>query len=119
MCDCEFPTLYNETIRTARKDYVCSSCYFEIPKKSKYFDIKGLWDGRWDSYKRCESCQAIATKFADEIGECIPIQDLISELKNCDLLENQGQEDDSPVWVSNVEWLEILNQTPLKVGLIT
>jgi len=117
MCDCEMPTLYDETVRTARKPHVCSSCYSDILAKSKYFDIRGLWDGRWDSYKRCESCNAIAAKFANEIGECVPILDLISELKNCDLIENQSEEDDSPVWVSNVDWLQIKSQSPLKVGV--
>lgn len=118
MCDDEMPTLYDETLRTARKLHECSSCGLEIPIKSKYFDIRGLWDGRWDSYKRCESCKAIATKFADELGDCVPIEDLIIELQNCNLIENQGEEDDSPVWVSNVDWLEIKSQIPLRVEAI-
>ena len=115
MCDCEMPTLYDETIRTARKNYFCSSCGTDIPAKSKYFDIRGLWDGRWNSYKRCESCNAIAAKFANEIGECVPIEDLIIELQNCDLIKNQGEEDDRSLWISNVDWLEIKSQNPLKV----
>jgi hypothetical protein len=118
MCDCEYPTVYGEKLRTARKDYICSSCYSDIPRKSKYFDIGGLWDGSWDNYKRCESCNEIANRLANETGECIPIEGLIIELQNCDLIENQGEEDDEPMWISNVDWLKIKSQNPLQVGLV-
>jgi len=118
MCDCEMPTVSNESIRTAKKPHVCCECDETITPKSQYSILKGLWEGKWKSYKTCNSCKAIAYKFVNYTNECYPLGELIQELHNCDFIENKGEDDDAPSWVSNVEWLEIKNQSPLKVGAI-
>lgn len=117
MCDCEMPKVYDETLRTARKPHECEECGETIPVGSQYFVLKGLWE-EWNTYKTCLTCKAIADRFVDYTGECYPIGELIQELHNSDFIENRGEDDDSPMWVSNVEWLEIKNQSPLKVGVI-
>jgi hypothetical protein len=113
------PMVFGEKLQTARKPYICSSCNSVIPIKTRYFKIGGLWDGGWENYKQCESCHTIAAKFIEYTGECVPIKDLILELQECDLIENQGEDDDLPVWVSNVDWLEIKSQNPLIVRAVT
>ena len=119
MCDCEMPTVSNESVCTARKAHVCCECDEIITPKSQYSILKGLWDGEWKSYKTCNSCKDIADKFLDYTNETsYPLGGLIEELHNSDLIENRRDEDGKPVWVSNVEWLEIKNQSPLKLGVI-
>lgn len=115
MCDCEMPSVYAETIRTARKAHECVECDEVIPVGSQYTVTKGLWDGEWRTYKTCLTCKAIADKFVDCTGECYPIGELIQELHNCDFVENQGEEDGTPLWVSNMDWLKVESQSPLRV----
>ncbi len=107
MCDCEMPTVFNESKRKAKKQHTCCECDRDIPKSESYFMLQGLWDGQWRNYKQCLDCHE----------KCYPIGELIQELRNSDLIENQGEEDDKPVWVSCVEWLQIKSHNPLRLTL--
>jgi len=50
------PTLYSEVIRKARKTHKCVECYSPIIKGEKYYDVKGLWDGSFSSFKFHKDC---------------------------------------------------------------
>ena len=117
MCDCEMPTVFNESKRKAKKQHTCCECDRFISKGESYFMLQGLWDGQWRNYKQCVDCHEIGNKYQDETRECYPISGLIQELINSDLIENQGEEDDKPIWVSCVEWLKIKSHNPLKLEL--
>lgn len=79
--------------------------------------LQGLWDGRWRNYKQCSDCHEIGSKYQDKTHECYPIGELIQELIDSDLIENQGDEDDKPIWVSCVDWIQIKSHNPLSVSL--
>ena len=117
MCDCEMPTVFNESKRKAKKQHTCCECDRLISKGESYFMLQGLWEGRWGNYKQCSTCHEIGSKYQDETRECYPIGGLIQELINSDLIENQGEDDDNPVWVSCTNWLEIKNHNPLRLSL--
>ena len=56
MCDAEMPSVYSDTMRTARKEHKCCECHLKIRKGDKYHHAKGCWDGVWQEFKTCESC---------------------------------------------------------------
>lgn len=116
MCDCKMPTVFNESKR--KSNILAVNAIAASPKaKAIYFILQGLWDGHWNNYKQCLDCHEIGSKYQDETRECYPIGELIQELRNSDLIENQGDEDDKPVWVSCVEWLQIKSHNPLRLTL--
>ena len=113
MCDCEIPVVFNESKRKAKKQHTCCECDRFISKGESYFMLQGLWDGRWSNYKQCVNCHEIGSKYQDETRECYSIGELIQELIDSDLIENQGEEDDSLKWVSYVDWLHVESHNPL------
>ena len=60
------PELSTTTHPLARKDHSCVECNSTIPKGAKHEVIKGLWEGRWDSYRTCLMCVEIRDHFACE-----------------------------------------------------
>lgn len=66
MCYCDSydqPKVYNQFIRTARKEHQCCECRGKIAKGEKYEHVTGLWDDRWDEYKTCSMCKALWNLF--------------------------------------------------------
>ena len=57
--DCEPCTIYDKTTPTARKPTLCQACSETIPAGVKYTRVGILFDGRWDTVKRCQRCEAI------------------------------------------------------------
>jgi hypothetical protein len=48
----------------ARKDHRCVECRETIAKGQKHEYIKGLWDGRFDTFRTCLSCVEIRNHFS-------------------------------------------------------
>ena len=61
--DYEGPDLFEEQIRTARKEYICCECSEPIKPKSKYEWAHGLWDGGFDTYRTCIPCRNIRNEY--------------------------------------------------------
>lgn len=62
MCDCYFnnpPTFYDSATVKGRKDHKCAECLRVIPKGELHEYAKGLWDGRFDDFRTCETCQEL------------------------------------------------------------
>lgn len=116
MCDCLMPTVFNESKRKAKKQHTCCECNRDILEGESYFLLQGLWHKQWRNYKQCVDCHEIGSKF-QACCECYPIGELIQELINSDLIENQSDEDEKPVWVSCVDWIEIKSHNPLMLCL--
>lgn len=57
--DCEPCTIYDKTTPTARKPTRCQACTETIPAGVKYTRVGILFDGSWDTVKRCQRCEAI------------------------------------------------------------
>lgn len=118
MCNCEYPTVFNVLERKAKKQHNCCECDRQINKGDRYFVLQGLWDGRWSNYKQCPTCHEIGDKYQDYTSECYSIGELIQELINSDLIENQGEEDDNPIWVSCTDWIQVESHNPLRVSFV-
>ena len=50
------PTLYEEKLVKARKQHKCAECISPIVKGERYYYVKGLWEGRFDSFKFHKDC---------------------------------------------------------------
>jgi|GEM_PF-2375266 hypothetical protein len=69
LCECEYdgdaqPTLWRETVRSARKNHRCDDCGGLIPSGQKYKRIDYKWEGEFDSCKVCIGCQEIRKVFS-------------------------------------------------------
>jgi hypothetical protein len=86
-CDCsididneESPQVYREKIVTAYKTHCCVECGEIITRRSKYQDVSGLWEGRWEHHKTCLTCKTIREEYcsggfifgelAEQLYEC-------------------------------------------------
>lgn len=69
-CD-EQATVWNAEIRTARKEHRCCECEEAIPIGVRYEYISMLFDGSWDTFRLCLSCQEIGKHFACGNGRVI------------------------------------------------
>lgn len=58
------PSVHDVTTPIARKHHTCVECGDPIARGTKYEHVKGLWDGRWDTYRTCLSCVEIRDHFA-------------------------------------------------------
>jgi hypothetical protein len=56
-CVEEAYTVYNETVRKARKEHTCSACRLPILPGHYYASVFLLYDGDAETIKRCGSCQ--------------------------------------------------------------
>lgn len=79
---CELPTVYDETLRKARKEHKCSECFNVIHPKSQYYDIKGLWDGEWNNLKAHKDCHDFLIVLNCEAGEPYAFSELIEAICN-------------------------------------
>jgi hypothetical protein len=84
---CEYPDVYNEVIRRARKEHKCCECRGVIQKREFYQYVSGIWNGEADSYKTCIDCvkmrKLIGSNYCDmnEIAfECL--SDELGEFRN-------------------------------------
>lgn len=73
MCDCDPPTLYNQSWPTAQKAHRCCECSKAIAPGEKYQRVEGLWDGEWNTYKTCVSCARLREGIASDIRRVDPL----------------------------------------------
>ena len=69
--DGEMPSISTTVMRKAREHHVCCECKRKIYPKELYQEVKGCWNGKWATYKTCESCSDLrdlleADLYADE-----------------------------------------------------
>lgn len=55
----EYYSAYRETLRCAAKDHLCDACEETIALGGRYYSIGVVFDGKAESFKRCERCQRI------------------------------------------------------------
>ncbi len=53
---CDAPDIFHQEEIVARRPHWCCECNGRIGIGQKYERIKGLWDGRWDTYSTCLAC---------------------------------------------------------------
>ena len=47
---------FDEEMVQARKAYACVECGGEIVYGEEHWRAKGVWDGKWATYRTCEEC---------------------------------------------------------------
>ena len=57
MCD-DHADLWKAVWREARRPHRCGECGYAIRPGTRYLEIRTLFDGRWDTGKRCQVCDA-------------------------------------------------------------
>lgn len=64
MCgiDAEAPSCMWETHPRARKEHRCCECHSVIGPGEKHQLIKGVWDGRFATYRTCAICETVRKK---------------------------------------------------------
>ncbi len=86
MCECDFdgPTVMSEVVRRAAKDHRCYECRGTIPKGDLYRVTSGVWDGRGDSFKMCDTCATIEN-LANGVhpGFCFSFGSMLEALEEC------------------------------------
>ncbi len=50
------PELFSECKRRSRKTYACCECGAVISPGDQYLVARGLWEGRWSTYRTCLVC---------------------------------------------------------------
>ena len=70
-CDMEYPSVYSEEWRIARKPHECCECGSPIDPGEKYMIHKGLWEGKWSTFKQCELCAKMWDSKRFEYSDCM------------------------------------------------
>jgi hypothetical protein len=71
--DCVLPSVFNRKLITARREHRCSECEHPIFKGEQYWNIRGLWEGTWDTFYICTCCENARCAVAGEIDvSCVP-----------------------------------------------
>ena len=55
----EYPDVWDESVRRARKEHTCGACKEPIKRGHLYSRTACLYEGSWDFWNRCARCEAI------------------------------------------------------------
>ena len=56
----DLPKIFKAGIYKSRKEYKCCECRKIILKGSEYYSAYGLWDKKFETFRRCISCYELA-----------------------------------------------------------
>lgn len=56
MTDYDPPTLYQSSMRKAKKQHKCGECYRTIEPGEQYQYVLGVWNGARGDHKTCQHC---------------------------------------------------------------
>lgn len=72
---CDAPDVFNQEEIHAKRPHWCCECGGRIGIGEKYERIKGLWDGRWDTYATCLACCNVRAIINDEMDtfDCLAV----------------------------------------------
>ena len=59
----DLPEFYENKKVKAKTHHNCTSCGEVIKKGDSYLSIKGVWGGKWESFKQCENCEKVTNSF--------------------------------------------------------
>jgi hypothetical protein len=68
-CD-DYSAIWREAKVKARKEHRCEECREPIPPGMEYGKATSLYDGRWDTLRRCAACLILAEWIATVTGYC-------------------------------------------------
>lgn len=75
MCDCDAPSVFNATLRVARKQHTCCECHTDIVTGETYEYSSGVWDHSGGSYKTCMVCAELRADYEAALTryDCPPV----------------------------------------------
>lgn len=76
MCDCEMPSVFNQTRPHARTRHRCCECHGWIERGEHYQYTWGIWDGSASSYKTCPQCAKLHKLTEKAVDCCVPFTGL-------------------------------------------
>lgn len=68
-CDGEPAAICESNVRKARKPHMCVECGTAISSGARYEHVKGLWEGRWSSFRTCMECVGLRWNMLD-VNDC-------------------------------------------------
>jgi hypothetical protein len=91
MCDCsdfEAPAVFEEITRRSRKRHRCCECKGLIEPGHYYWESRGLWDGKWGTFRTCGSCFVLGRNLVGcytfcDLSECIAEEFDLWNRRNC------------------------------------
>lgn len=101
-CDCSTESFDRPKVCTvkdvrARKQHSCCECGRTIERRETYELVKGLWDGRWETYKTCLGCTRIRDHFCSDGFIYTALAELVSECIGFDYTADDDEDDcDAP-----------------------
>lgn len=86
MCYIDEPDVFSQREVVARKRHQCVECDRGIKPGDTYEQSRGLWDGKWSSFKTCARCARLRSKvqglMLDAWGDgCIAFGDLKEQIR--------------------------------------
>lgn len=57
--DYDKPVIFQQFLRTARKEHKCYECGSKINTGKQYLKTQGLWNGEWENFKTCMDCREL------------------------------------------------------------
>lgn len=91
MCDCEMPSVFNQTKPRARKRHQCCECRGWIEAGERYEYSWGIWDGEANTYKTCNGCAQLRNELGKLSKCCVPFTGLLEELQESDDIALMGR----------------------------
>lgn len=80
MCDCELPSVFNQTNPRARKRHRCCECRGWIEIGERYEYSWGIWEGDANAYKTCDGCAKLRDELSKLSDCCVPFTGVHEEL---------------------------------------
>lgn len=71
------PVRFTSETRRARKQHTCCECGATIEKGEEYQNISGIWDRKYDHFKRCMPCEDLDASLSEVM--CTYYGDLMNE----------------------------------------
>jgi hypothetical protein len=59
----ETPSICDSKMQIARKPHKCCECGQVISQGQKYERFRGMWNGKFDTFKTCQTCLDIRSEF--------------------------------------------------------
>jgi hypothetical protein len=93
--------VYEEGVRRARKRHKCSACREPIQPGQQYHATRSLFDGSWETVKRCARCEAMF-RF---LGSILPGDQVCAERLDCGHPWSDNFSDPPPPEVEHLAFL--------------
>jgi hypothetical protein len=112
MCDdVPYPEFYREKVQMARKQYHCCECHKPINIGDKYTYIAGKWDGDFNSFRQCLSCNKLMELASLFLNQRICFTELRDMIRECELI-SFDKESDKWLVAPNVNFIEMDGNIP-------